>query len=440
MNTVTSDRHGTKKAGPSLEGWTRASRGVPIAYFVFAHLCLGVAFGAIAADPWSIAGFFYHPRMLAMVHLVTLGWITCGLLGALYVVVPRALGQRMPAGRSDAWACAMVMAGSSGIVSHFWVDEASGLAWSGGLLLCGLAIPAVRFLRALFAARLPLEIKAPFVFAFFNFLLAGSMGALIGLDKGSRFFDGHFLRGHIHHRVFAHAHLAGIGWTLMLMVAMGVLISYKLVPSLPVPKHWLWATTLALEIGALGIFGGWLGGGSGVKGFAVLTAAGLGLLLTVVCSNLWQQRATAGVRSALLQVSLALVYLVATVAIGVALIRSEEATWELPAVMAYGVFGLIGFLGQLVVAASPWLSSTLAGSSAGGEDSVGGSVTPPIEIRSSALRHAVMVLWALGVPALAVSLATDHVLLLRIAASGLLLAVILQAVALFQILQFAPDR
>jgi hypothetical protein len=33
-----------------------------------------------------VAGFFYHSWMVAIVHLITLGWITCSILGAIYIV------------------------------------------------------------------------------------------------------------------------------------------------------------------------------------------------------------------------------------------------------------------------------------------------------------------------------------------------------------------
>ena len=55
---------------------------LPILYVALAHIALALAFAAVAADPRAVAGFFYHARMLAVVHLVTLGWITCSILGA----------------------------------------------------------------------------------------------------------------------------------------------------------------------------------------------------------------------------------------------------------------------------------------------------------------------------------------------------------------------
>ena len=50
------------------------------------HGALALAFAAIALDARGVAGFFYHSRMLARVHLVTLGWLTASILGSLYMV------------------------------------------------------------------------------------------------------------------------------------------------------------------------------------------------------------------------------------------------------------------------------------------------------------------------------------------------------------------
>ena len=60
-------------------------------YVAFAYLCLGLAFLVFAIAPQSVAGFYYHGKMLAVVHLVTLGWITCSILGVFYLICPIAL-------------------------------------------------------------------------------------------------------------------------------------------------------------------------------------------------------------------------------------------------------------------------------------------------------------------------------------------------------------
>jgi hypothetical protein len=69
----------------------RPPRNVPLLYLVTAHGALALA--CVLAGLWPRAvGFCYHSWMLAIVHLVTLGWITFSILGAIYIVGPIALG------------------------------------------------------------------------------------------------------------------------------------------------------------------------------------------------------------------------------------------------------------------------------------------------------------------------------------------------------------
>ena len=42
---------------------------LPVLYFGVAHAALALACAAVAADPRGVSGFFYHSRMLGIVHL-----------------------------------------------------------------------------------------------------------------------------------------------------------------------------------------------------------------------------------------------------------------------------------------------------------------------------------------------------------------------------------
>ena len=95
---------------------------------------MAAAFVVPAVAPESVAGFFYHPVMFAVVHLVALGWITTAILGATYIVAPLALRMPLPATWVDRAACATMLAGVAGVVAHFGMEEYSGVAWSGVLL------------------------------------------------------------------------------------------------------------------------------------------------------------------------------------------------------------------------------------------------------------------------------------------------------------------
>jgi hypothetical protein len=119
-------------------------------YLSTAHVSLACAFLVTAWNPWAVAGFFYHARIVAIVHLVTIGWIAMSILGSVYLVLPLACGQAFPARRGDYAAYGLVVVGLIGMVAHFWISEFSGMAWSagygrGGILrhpACGVRRPA----------------------------------------------------------------------------------------------------------------------------------------------------------------------------------------------------------------------------------------------------------------------------------------------------------
>ena len=79
------------------------------------------------------------------------------------------------------------------------------------------------------------------LFSFVNVFGAATMGVLIGFDKVY-----HFLPGYVLANVFAHAHLAAIGWASMMVVG----VAYRLLPMvLPAampkgPSLWISAALL----------------------------------------------------------------------------------------------------------------------------------------------------------------------------------------------------
>jgi hypothetical protein len=155
-------------------------------YFGFAHACLALAFAVVAYDPRSVAGFFYHARMLGVVHLVTLEWITASILGALYVVGPMALRARISAGWLDYAAALLVAIGVVGMVAHFWIEEYGGMAWSGGTVGAGIITVGVRIAGPLRSARIPAAIRVHIALAFVNVTMAAVIGVLLGINKVTR--------------------------------------------------------------------------------------------------------------------------------------------------------------------------------------------------------------------------------------------------------------
>ena len=197
------------------------SRTLPLLYFAAAHVALGLAAFLVAWSPRAAAGFFYHSRMVAIVHLVTLGWITNSILGRS-TSWARALGISLPARRGDYAAFAAVTIGIVGMVAHFWIQELNGMAWSAATATSGILFVVARVVRRPSSRAIPGGVKASRRARGSQPLAAAaSAGILLGLDKVY-----HFLPGFVLANVFAHAHLAALGWATMMVVGVG----YRLLP------------------------------------------------------------------------------------------------------------------------------------------------------------------------------------------------------------------
>jgi hypothetical protein len=398
----------------------------PLLYFAFAHACLAAAFAATALDPRGVGGFFYHPRMLAVVHLVTLGWISGSILGSIYIVGPLALRLPLPAGRLDHVAFGCFAVGVLGMVSHFWIDRPPGMAWSAGMVTLTFAFVAARVLLGLRRAAVPPEVKLPVAFAFANVLLVAGLGLLLAVNKSEPFLPFAQLAGAI-----AHAHLAVLGFGAMIVMGAG----YRLIPMIlpaAMPKGaWSYASAVLLQSGALGLTLALLAGFF-VQGAAILAVFGL---LAFFARLAWivghprpdpkdLPRPDVGVLHVLQSVA----YLALAAGTGLALAIAPEADWALGLALAYGVFGLVGFLAQIVIGIESRLLPLAAWlwSYAGG----GYREAPPSLYRTPlrSLQWAGLALWTAGVPLLAAGLARDHERAIRAGAGLLSLAVVGNAV------------
>lgn len=411
-------------------------RTLPVLYAAAGHVALALAFAAVAADPRGVAGFFYHARMLAIVHLVTLGWITASILGSLYIVGPIALRVRFAAGWLDYAAFVLVATGITGMVAHFWLAEYSGMAWSAATVGTGILIVGGRVLTQLAGAKLPRAVSAHVVLAFVNVAGAATLGVLIGFDKVYHFLPGFELAD-----VFAHAHLAAIGWASMMVVGVAYRLMPMVLPSQMPSGPGLWTSAVLLETGVVGLFVALLRRSGLTSLFAVIVIAGF---VAFGWQIAWMARRPRprppGVPSpdpAVLHAIASFVWLAAAAAIGLWLSIAEMSPWTLKIAMAYGVFGLVGFLAQIVVGMEGRLLPIFAWYWAYANSGYKGPVASPHEMSWRTGQEVAFVLWLFGVPALAGGFTFDAIPFVRAGAWCLFTAVLLDGVNVARILRHA---
>ena len=116
---------------------------LPLAYLVCAAgAFLAAALGVVWLAP-ELAGHNYHPRILALTHTVTLGWITLAIMGASYQLIPVVLERPIWSERLARWQLLVLVVGVTGMAAHFYLGTWRGLATAAGLLAIGVAMHLV---------------------------------------------------------------------------------------------------------------------------------------------------------------------------------------------------------------------------------------------------------------------------------------------------------
>ena len=422
MPTMTADLpHAASGISPGRRAMLPAPT-LPLVYFAGAHVALALAFGILLLEPGLPGAFHYHPRLIAIVHLVTLGWISGSILGALYIVAPLALGLPFRARWTDAIASLLFWIGTAGMVAGFWVGRFALVGVASLAVLGGVTFVGARLLSNLAAARLPWGVSLHLALAFANVVLAGTAGALMAASRVVWPLPWSPLA-----LAYAHGHLAVLGWATMMIFGVGYRLIPMFLPAAMPSGPGLAISAVLLEVGTLGL----------VLSFVAGWPAGPPALLVLggcAAFSWWIRRTLAHRRPrprdlprrdwSTWHTHLAVVYLVIASGLGCWLAFGEPplaVTW------AYGAAGILGFVAQMVSGIQGRLLPLLAWYNAlehrDGElprQSVHRLIAPRLAL-------SVFVAWLSGLPLLIAGLVTEHHGAIGAGAAMLLCATLLSA-------------
>jgi hypothetical protein len=398
---------------------------LPLAYYVYAYSALLLAFLSLIVDPRLPGASFYHPRMVALLHLLTVGWISGSILGSFYIVGPLALRVPMPVRATDWIAFCAFAGGTAAMVTSFWFGRYEGLLWSGALVLLAITWVGVRALPGLLISPAPAGVIVHVALAFLNMLAAGGAGILLALNRSRGFLEVSPLA-----LVFAHAHVAALGWAGMMVVG----LAYRLIPMMlpaAMPTGARLATSaVLLEIGLLLLTVALL--------FELRLSGPAALcLLAGLASFALQMRQAVGQRMprppalpardwSTWQAHAALLWLLLAAGLGVALAIGVPHAWRLQLMWLYGTAGLVGFLWQIVAGIQgrlvPFYAWYRAFASLGCPPPTAANALP-----SASFARAIFMAWTIGVPALGLGLPFEIPILIRVGAAALAVGLLLGA-------------
>ena len=223
---------------------------LPLRFILTGLAALLVGAGWLTARPIILAGYHYSPEVVAVTHLFVLGWICTVIMGAMYQLVPVALETRLHSERLARWHYGLHVIGFIGKVAMFQIWNLKQVGHFGSILAIGAGLFVYNLTRTL--ARIPRWNVVAFGIA--SCLSWLSFTILAGLFLASAKCWPQINPFQPIAAMHAHAHLGGLGFFVMMIVA----ISYKLVPMFTLSevqnaRRTGWSLSL-LNTGLAGVF------------------------------------------------------------------------------------------------------------------------------------------------------------------------------------------
>lgn len=199
----------------------QSGRAVPFA-LPAAHFICGLGFVVAAAAllpviaPHLAAGRFLHPHVVAVAHLITLGWLTLSIMGALCQLFPVALGTPLFSVRIATVALAMFVPGVALFVIGLLAGRTTIAIGAAVVFALALLLFVYNGYRTLFRAR-DRDLTWWTLAAAFGFLVATvAFGASLAVNlRSAHLGEGRMVA------LAVHVHVAVAGWVGLVIMAVG---------------------------------------------------------------------------------------------------------------------------------------------------------------------------------------------------------------------------
>lgn len=314
---------------------------LPLSYLVTAVAAFVLACAAVPALAPELAGHYYHPRLTALAHTVTLGWITLSIMGASYQLIPIVLQRHVWSERLARWQFWILAVGIAGMVAHFYIGRWPGLLMAAVMVGAGAAMHLVNVALTLRGVERWNITARLITMAFTGLGLTVVFGLVLGADRIWKFLPGSF-----YPTLHAHFHLALLGFVAPMVIGVAARV-YPMFLLAPEPSGWperiqFWG----LALGVPAVVTGLLAAPTLVAPGAIAVASAAAAHLTWV-SRMARDRKRPALDWGLRFVLTGSVFLIAAGALGLAL--AFDLLSGPRVVLAYAVLALGGWVSLTIV-------------------------------------------------------------------------------------------
>ncbi len=318
---------------------------IVLKYFIAAVIAFVLLNFLLVVNYADINGFHFQPKILAITHIATLGWITMSIFGAMFQLVPVVLEVKLYSEKLAEVQFWIFLTGIIGLVSCFWnFDTGIHLTYSAIALNAAILIFSYNIIITMTKVK-KWNITGLYLAAsIFYLITTGIAGLLLSINLGFPFIN-------ISHLLYLnlHAHIALVGW--VSLVIMGV--SFKLIPMFSLSHHYSNKSGVVafvlINTGLLGL--------STVMHyenttilfyvFAVITALGIFFFLHqmyLIFKNRMRKRADIGI----LFSKTSYILLGISALFGIA-IACTNISYQMNVTLIYGYIIIFGFISMIIV-------------------------------------------------------------------------------------------
>ena len=187
-------------------------------YFAASVASFVVLCGLLVLNYADIQGHHFQPKLLALTHVATLGWVTMIIFGAMFQLVPVVLEVKLFSARLGEVQFWLFLAGVVGLVYGFWTFNVGlHLAVSASVVTLSMFLFVTNMLLTMGTVS-KWNLTGHFLLAALFYLAVTSVaGLLLSINLGFPFI------GQIHlDYLKIHAHLGFVGWVVMVIMGVGL--------------------------------------------------------------------------------------------------------------------------------------------------------------------------------------------------------------------------
>lgn len=323
------------------------SPGIVIPHFVFGGMVWLVAIVLFSLFPESLTQHYFNPKLLAITHLIVLGWISMVIFGALYQLIPVIMEVKLYSEKLAIVSFVLLAFGAILLAIsfwHFWLGTSMHIAAT--LILFAISVFAVNvFVTSKNSAKNSIE-KDFIQTAVIWLLLTIIAGIALAINLTHPFLAPPHLE-----LLKLHAHAGIVGWFIQLIMGVGS----KLLPMFMV-SHQLNKTNLKvayylINIGLIGavvcLFVQWK---RGTVVSSITVVVGVISFLSFLLEA-YKKRVKKKLDTGMRQSAFSFIIVTIPVILVLLLLIESESKQQntLPLVIAYGSVLLIGFISSLIM-------------------------------------------------------------------------------------------